>query len=177
MLDAFMIFITQKRSWLVPGILAVTGLFVMRGKKSWPVLIAIVVAVGLNDFICHSILKAYFERIRPCQALDLPHQIYRCSTSFSFPSNHASNSFTIATLVTLLNRNTALLTFTLAGLVSLSRVYLGVHYPSDILGGAVCGIVMGYFGFYFYQKISPFFWSSPQPQTCKNLPEKFSSSS
>ncbi len=177
MLDAFMIFLTETRSWTVPAVLSITGLFVTKGKKAWPILIAIGVAVGLNDFICHAILKESFGRIRPCQAFDLPHAIYNCSTSFSFPSNHASNSFALATLIALLNRNIAPLTFTLAGLVSISRVYLGVHYPTDILAGAVCGIVMGYFGYLFHQKISPFFWPSLQPQTCTNPQKKFSSSS
>ncbi len=172
-----MIFITESRSWIAPGAMALTFLFVKKGKKSWPILLAIAVAVGLNDFISHSILKEFFERIRPCQALELPHPIYNCSNSFSFPSNHASNSFTLATLIALFNRNTAPLTFTLAGLVSFSRVYLGMHYPTDILGGAVCGIVMGYFGFYFHQKILPFFWPSLQPQTCTHRPKKSSSSS
>ncbi len=160
---------------MIPAALSITGLFAVKGKKAWPILIAIGVAVGLNDFICHTFLKEIFQRIRPCQALELPHAIYNCSTSFSFPSNHASNSFTLATLIALLNRNIAPLTFTLAGLVSISRVYLGVHYPTDILGGAACGIVMGYFGFLFHQKISPFFWPSLRSGPCKQPSKKFSS--
>ncbi|QPJ62711.1 MAG: phosphatase PAP2 family protein [Candidatus Nitronauta litoralis] len=170
-----MIFVTETRSWVIPAAMSVTGLFVVKGKKAWPILIAIGLAVCLNDFICHSLLKEMFQRIRPCQAIELPHAIYNCSTSFSFPSNHASNSFTLATLIALLNRNIAPLTFTLAGMVSISRVYLGVHYPTDILGGATCGIVMGYFGFLFYQKISPFFWPSLQSGTCTQPLKKSSS--
>ena len=69
---------------------------------TWFILITILLAVGLNDLICHQILKPLFARARPCQVLELPHVIYNCSGSFSLPSNHASNSFTIAMLIALM---------------------------------------------------------------------------
>jgi len=70
--------------------------------------------------------------------------VIRCSNSFAFPSNHASNTFAAATLISLCFRNTALLALALALLVCYSRVYLKVHYPSDVLGGAIYGSLIGY---------------------------------
>ena len=147
-------FISIKQNFIVPGIiLAVLILFVWR-KRGLAFLVSGAIVVGLNDFISHQILKELFARPRPCHTLTDFNHITNCSNSFSFPSNHASNLFTFATLMTLCFRNTVFLVYTMALLVGYSRVYLGVHYPTDVLGGAVCGIVMGILGYrYGYRKI------------------------
>ena len=99
------------------------------------------------------ILKPFFNRPRPCLELLNAIVYSRCSHNPSFPSNHASNIFTLATLFTGVFRNTILLAFTIALLVGTSRIYLGVHYPTDILGGAAMGLVMGLLGVRAYKKI------------------------
>jgi undecaprenyl-diphosphatase len=67
-----------------------------------------------------------------------------CTGSYSFPSNHAVNNFAAATFFSSLYPRYKSVLFITASLVALSRVYLGLHYPSDIIAGAALGIIFGY---------------------------------
>ena len=148
-----MSFISIKQNFIVPGgilLILILWFYKMRGLAF---LIAVGAFVGLNDFISHNFIKEIVARPRPCHTLPDFHYITNCSNSFSFPSNHASNLFTAATLMSLCFRKLAYIAYTCALVVGYSRVYLGVHYPSDILGGALCGIVMGALGYLFYKKL------------------------
>ncbi|MCS6950105.1 MAG: phosphatase PAP2 family protein, partial [bacterium] len=82
---------------------------------------------------------------RPCEALEGVRAIDGCRASASFPSSHAVNNFAAATLFALFYRRwVAWLAFGLAVLVSYSRIYLGLHYPSDVLGGAAIGVACAF---------------------------------
>ena len=171
-----MLFITLKWNWVIPGAATLALVVILRGKQAAGFLLVALATVILNDWLTASVLKPLVGRPRPCEVLDFKTIAYACSHSFSFPSNHASNSFTLATLFALWNRNTALLAFTLALLVSFSRVYLGMHYPSDVLAGALCGIVMGWLGYRVYRAVVvPRLLSSKRPP-CPTPSVTFSSS-
>jgi len=151
--EKFMSFITIKQNFIVPGVIMLVLVLWFYKKRGFAFLIAGAAFVGLNDFIGHNILKEIVARPRPCHVLPDLQNITNCSNSFSFPSNHASNLFTAATITSLSFRKMAFIAYTVALLVGYSRVYLGVHYPSDVLGGALCGMVMGALGYLFYKKI------------------------
>lgn len=151
-----MAFITTKTNFYIPGVIFLILILVAYKKRGLALIIACAAFVGLNDFIGHEVLKETIQRPRPCHVLPDFQHIGNCSTSFSFPSNHAGNLFTAATLMTLCFRNLAFIAYTCALLVSYSRIYLGLHYPSDILGGAICGIVFGILGYLFYKQIRKF---------------------
>jgi undecaprenyl-diphosphatase len=113
--------------------------------------LAFISTVALTDVIGARVLKEGFERLRPCQdpefSVHVRLLLKHCSGSYSFVSNHAANHFGIATFAFLtfrgLFRKWMYLAFVWAIFIAYSQVYVGVHYPLDVLGGAVLGILMG----------------------------------
>ena len=99
--------------------------------------------VGAAILIAESVsggLKVWIERDRPAVADPDPETLVELPATYSFPSGHATVSFACATVLALAVPRLAWPLFVLAGLISFSRVYVGVHYPFDVLAGAVLGV-------------------------------------
>lgn len=146
-LDALFVFATWvgKRSWLF--IVAVPFLWVRGGKRErWYALLAIA-AIAFSDSLPTHVLKSYFARPRPFNTMIDVRLLVPVEhiSLYSFPSNHAANMFALATLTFFLypKRRFSWALAALAVLISYSRVYVGVHYPSDVLGGAGLGAFIG----------------------------------
>lgn len=115
----------------------------------------ILMTVGLTDRISVMAFKNVFLRYRPCHNLELQSMVHlvneHCGGMYGFVSSHAANTFGIATIVILLIGKCEkwVMPWMLiwATCVSYSRIYLGVHYPSDILGGALLGVCVALFTF------------------------------
>lgn len=105
--------------------------------------IASIIAVVATDQIASSLLKPLFDRPRPCQSF-VVHLLVPCGKGFSFPSSHAANLFGQAFLFRVIRPSYARYLIPLAVIVALSRVFVGVHYPLDILAGAALGTIIGY---------------------------------
>lgn len=155
LMKSFMMFMTSERSLLIPAVLVIPAIVWFKGKRGLAFLVMAVLLVALNDSITSQILKPFFARSRPCHDLAGLIDFGRCGSSFSFPSNHASNIFTAATFCGLVFRNALPIVYTVALLVGYSRVYLGVHYPADVLAGAATGILIGILGYKLYKKLLP----------------------
>lgn len=142
LLDALMLFVTDiKRTGLLLLVVWI-GLMWKGGTKGRTVALLLIPLILITDQLSSHVLKDIFDRVRPCEALQGVRAIDGCRHSLSFPSSHAVNTFAAATLFSLFYRRwVPWVAFGLAGLVSYSRIYLGLHYPSDVLGGAVIGIV------------------------------------
>ncbi len=92
------------------------------------------------------ILKNIFGRLRPYQVLDNIHYLPPAPDSFSFPSGQAGTAFAIAMLIILMfpQKRIRYAVIMFAIIVGLSRIYMGHHYPSDVLGGAIVGIIVSF---------------------------------
>ena len=101
-------------------------------------------AVGLTDFLGGQ-LKWVFERVRPCRALTDAVKIEPsgCGGLFSFPSNHAANTAALAAFLHVLYPKSGWITWPIVAFVGFSRVFIGAHYVTDVLGGWMLGGVIG----------------------------------
>jgi undecaprenyl-diphosphatase len=141
-LDWLMPFLTdlnkQKATIVIAAILWL-WLMIRGGRTGRAAGILLVASIIVSDQFSSTVLKHLFTRIRPCHALQGVRLLVDCGSGYSFPSSHAVNNFAGATILSHYYRKYAWGWFSLASLVALSRPYIGVHYPSDIAGGALIG--------------------------------------
>ena len=149
-LDTFMFITSGKLIWGILYGAILTNIIRTHGWKNGLIItVALVIVIVLCDQIASGLLKPTIQRFRPSRDPilgDLVHTVnnYR-GGKYGFASSHASNVFGLVTFCTLLFKRRSITIFLLlwAIIVSYSRIYLGVHYPGDILAGATIGILSG----------------------------------
>jgi len=152
-LDWFFLFIAESKIFLFALIILAIILFWRGSVRLKSVIILVIACVAIVDPVSHYVLKPLFGRIRPCYELSDIRLLAGCGGRFSFPSNHAANAFAIAGVVVYFYRKYAALLITSAVLICLSRIYLGRHYPSDVLGGAVFGVLTAWLVIYLLKLV------------------------
>lgn len=151
-LDLFLPWTREKLIW-IPLYAILIYLWVRNyGWKGVYFIIMLVATVAISDQISAHWIKNVFHRLRPCHNLPLIHHIINridCGTGFSFVSSHAANHFAIAGFVALwIRKNYPKIEpwlYFWAAIISYAQVYVGVHYPLDVLSGAIIGVCLGWF--------------------------------
>jgi membrane-associated phospholipid phosphatase len=128
-------------------LLALAGAFAvylgLRSPHRWMAAVLLLVAVGIADLVSVRVVKPAIDRERPCHSLASVRAPLGCGSAKSFPSAHAADSGAAAAVVIWAAPALAPLAIAVAALVGVSRVYLGVHYPSDVVAGWVLGAAIG----------------------------------
>jgi len=143
-LDKFFSIITNVNNWYIAYIILLGISFFKGGRKGRIAAAGVIILILITDQTGAHLLKEIIHRIRPCNALSDAVTPLGCTGSYSFPSNHALNNFAAAAFYHRLFPRLKWILYITASLIAISRVYMGLHYPSDILGGSVLGIISGY---------------------------------
>jgi undecaprenyl-diphosphatase len=141
-LDRLLPFATDAGNFILPFVVAAIVIVLVGRVRGLRFLVLAVVSVVAADAIGTHIFKYSFLRARPCIALADVRLLVGCTKLPSFPSNHAVNASVLATLISLYMPRLWLAATALAILVGYSRIYVGVHYPLDVLAGSVLGIIV-----------------------------------
>jgi undecaprenyl-diphosphatase len=142
--DWLMPFMTDLKNFTY--VLVALGLWILvrERKAGFFFLVFLGVTLAVTDQFSSHLLKGWIGRARPCAVLQNVHLLTDCNTSFSFPSSHAVNMFAAAFFLSQPFRRVSPLIYGIAALVGYSRVYLGIHYPLDVVGGAGIGLLIAW---------------------------------
>ncbi len=159
-LDGFMVVITGRDVWIPFYALLISWLAFRYRKQAIGMVLTLAVAVALSDQTASALLKPLTHRLRPCHTPGLQtliHPVMECGGLYGFASSHAANTFALATgLWLLLGRQYPAVrwVFLWAAFVSYSRIYVGAHYPLDILAGAGIGVLAAWLCVAAYEKLT-----------------------
>jgi undecaprenyl-diphosphatase len=142
--DWFMPFMTDLKNFTY--VLLALGILVLwRERKAGVVfLVFIGMTLAITDQFSSHLLKDWVGRVRPCHVIENVHLFTDCNTSYSFPSSHAVNIFAAAFFLSQPLRRFSLLFYGIAAIVGYSRIYIGIHYPFDVIGGAGIGLLIAW---------------------------------
>ncbi len=148
----------DSNTWLPLYLFLLVFVFINFGKNAWVWLVFVILTITLSDQVSSGILKKYFERPRPCAdpyfEFNVRLLLKHCSGAFSFTSSHAANHFALAVFISktlgMFIGKWKWALYAWAATICYAQVYVGVHYPFDIVGGALVGSSIGYGIAHFY---------------------------
>jgi len=159
LLDALLPATRNMWLWAPLYLFFIAWLSINFGKKGWIVVGLVLLTFACTDMISSSFIKPLVDRLRPCNDPDLAEYVrllVKCGGGKSFTSSHATNHFGVAMFLGLVLKpffKPALFLLLLwAGTISLAQVYVGVHYPLDVIAGALLGSSIGFLISIFYKR-------------------------
>ncbi len=152
--DIVMPFITTEKNWRIPIAVVWLLLVIKGGKRGRIVALLVIPTLILTDQLSAAVFKPLVGRIRPCHALDQVRLLVNCGGRYAFPSSHATNIAGAATIFALFYRRFTFLFVFIAFTVGFSRIYVGVHYPFDVLAGFILGSASGLSVFYLFNYLN-----------------------
>lgn len=150
-LDILCPILRTKTTWIPLYIYFAFFLWKKYEINSWKIISTAIVLAAMSDILCAQILKPFFHRMRPCQISEFSFWLKtfsHCSQTFSFPSCHAMNHATLASFLFIFIPKLyrwLLIIWVLS--IAFSQVYIGVHFPTDVLGGMIIGSMIGFGGY------------------------------
>lgn len=159
--DALMPFVRNSNNWIPLYALMIILAIKQEQKKVWIWLVFALLTILITDQVSSHLIKPLVQRLRPCADPNFKNEVRlllpNCSQGFSFTSSHATNHFGIAiffmnSLKSTLKKWKFLFLFW-AAIIAYAQVYVGVHYPFDVLSGSVVGITLGTLTVTIYRKI------------------------
>ena len=158
-LDAIMPYWREKTTWIPAYLLMLGVLFWQYRRRALFFVLALALTIGLADQLSSQVLKKSVQRLRPCREATLvppARVLIACGGGYSFTSSHATNHFAIAVFLFLTCgrrwKKWRWLLLVWAATIALGQVYVGVHYPLDILCGALLGSLVGGLGSWAYRR-------------------------
>ena len=158
--DTILPWVRDSKNWIPLYVVVLAYLFYKWGKAAWKWVVLVGLNVALTDQISSSFFKPFFHRLRPCVDPELMYQsrllLDHCSGGFSFTSSHAANHFGVAMFIVMtlqpLLKNYRYVFLLWAATIAYAQVYVGVHFPLDIIAGSFIGILVGYFNGKLFHK-------------------------
>jgi undecaprenyl-diphosphatase len=146
-LDALAVALSARWFGAVVGAAIVVAILVAAGTRRRALLLAFATALAASDFLGARVLRPMFARTRPCFALgEAVRWLAPASDVGSLPSLHAANFFAMGVVAWAADRRAGVAALAIAAAVALSRVYVGVHWPTDVLAGAAWGTLCAFTG-------------------------------
>ncbi len=164
LLDKILPWTRHSNNWVPLYVILLLWMGYQIGWKTWKWLLFALINVGVTDQVSSSIFKRLFHRLRPCNDPALLGKtrllLEHCSGGFSFTSSHAANHFGLAMFIFITwgiaPQQFTKYFFIWAAIIAYAQVYVGVHYPMDIVGGTIIGLFSGYVMAKLYLK-----WAGP----------------
>ncbi|MFC5408401.1 phosphatase PAP2 family protein [Larkinella bovis] len=159
-LDPVMVAVTLRNTWFPFYIVLLGWLGFQYQKRAVGMVLTLILTVVLSDQLASSVLKPLTLRLRPCHEPSLQpliHPVLECGGAYGFASSHAANTFALAMVLWLLIGKQFPVVkwlFVWAGVISYSRIYVGAHYPLDVLTGAGIGVLMAFLCTSLYRRIT-----------------------
>ncbi|MEX1138793.1 MAG: phosphatase PAP2 family protein [Bacteroidota bacterium] len=135
--------LNKQKVVLVAVAILLIWMLVRGGVTGRSAAVMLILTIIFSDQLNSSWVKHIFERVRPCHVLDDVHLLVSCGSGYSFPSSHAVNNAAGVVVLSFFYPKWTWAFAVFAGLVGFSRVYIGVHYPFDVLSGFLLGVACG----------------------------------